>query len=104
MWKALYEKDNFSFVAYDTMDKDKVKVTLYCHFWNLSWDIRRLPRQPPRSTWTYVSTDYDTRGGQTRDLVYQSGSLRHRGYVTILHLLVAFNELSFPKTAKHHTT
>ena len=29
-----------------TSIKVKVKVSLYCHFWNLSWDIRRIQRQP----------------------------------------------------------
>ena len=55
----------------------KVKeISLYYHFWNLSWDIQRLPWQPPSNTWIYVSAHYDTGGTRTCDSVHWPDSCR----------------------------
>ena len=39
-----------------------LKVPLYCHFWDFSWDILRLQRQLTSSAWTYVPAQYDKAG------------------------------------------
>ena len=39
----------------------KVKFLFYCHFWNFSWDILRLPWQLTNSAWTYVFPQWHKR-------------------------------------------
>ena len=47
-------------------------ISLYCHFWNFSWDNPRLPWQPLSSAWTYVSAHCDTGGVWSHDPLHHS--------------------------------
>ena len=58
------------------------KVSLYCQFCNLSWDILRLPQQALSSAWAYVSAHCDTGGKRARDPVYWSGSCCYATHCT----------------------